>query len=59
MPVIVFAVSVGDWSSREFFRGDIFQTAQIDTKNSTLSRGYFRCRKGAHHSAYRNGAHCA
>ena len=38
MPVIVFAVNVGDWSSREFFRGDIFQTAQIDTKNSTLSR---------------------
>jgi hypothetical protein len=32
----VFAVNVGDWGSRELFGGDIFQTAQIDTINSTL-----------------------
>jgi hypothetical protein len=36
VPVIVFAVSVGDWGSRELLRGDVLQTAQIDTINSTL-----------------------
>src|SRR5262245_2541348 len=37
VPVIVFAVNVGDWGSRELFGSDIFQTAQIETINPTLS----------------------
>jgi hypothetical protein len=45
VPVIVFAVSVGDWGSRELLRGDVLQTAQIDTINSTLP-GIFPMAKG-------------
>ena len=51
MPVVMFAVNVSNGSSREFFRSDIFQAAQIYAKDLTNPRDISDAKR-AHATAF-------